>query len=83
MLHDDLRTILVSESENGIEENQIVDVEMEKKNKIQLLFYKNFKFFLKVLKDYYFLCMVKRICKTMMIIFIDRLLKTLNWRKDS
>ena len=62
ILHDDIRTILVSEPEPEIEENQIEDVEMEKENKLQLLFYKNFKSFLKVLIDYYFLCMVKRIC---------------------
>ena len=66
ILHDYLRTILVSEPENEIEENQSEDVEMEKENKLQLLFYKNFKSFLRVLKDYYFLCMVKNICKTMM-----------------
>ena len=62
MLHDYLRTILVSKPENEIEENQSEDAEMEKENKPQLLFYKNFKSFLKVLKDYYFLCMVKNIC---------------------
>ena len=47
------------EPEEETEENKIEDEEKENKNKTQLLFYKDFKSFLKVLKEYYFLCMVR------------------------
>ena len=45
------------EPEEETEENKIEDEEKENKN--QLLFFKDFKSFLKVLKEYYFLCMVR------------------------
>ena len=45
------------ETEEEKEENDIEDEEKENKN--QLLFFKDFKSFLIVLKEYYFLCMVR------------------------
>ena len=55
------RNISVSgpEPEEETEENKIEEEEKENKNKNQLLFYKDFRSFLKVLKDYYYLCMVR------------------------
>ena len=52
--------VSVNKNDEDTEENQVDDGEEENKNKSQFLFYKNFKFFLKVLRDYYFLCMVKQ-----------------------
>ena len=52
--------VSVNKNEEDTEENQVDDGEEENKNKSQYLFYQNFKFFLKVLRDYYFLCMVER-----------------------
>ena len=50
----------MNKNEEDTEENQDGIGEKENLNKSQFLLFKNFKFFLKVLKDYYFLCMVKR-----------------------
>merc|ERR1712179_41051 len=45
------------EPDEETEENKIEDEDKENENKNQLLFFKDFKSFLKVLKEYYFLCM--------------------------
>ena len=45
--------------EDDSQNNKNEDEEKENSNKTKYLYYKSFKSFLIVLRDYYFLCMVK------------------------
>ena len=77
--------VSVNKNDEDTEDDQVDDGEDdgedENKKKSQFLFYKDFNLFLKVLRDYYFLCMVKKFYEAIFkFCFIHRLLKILIWR---